>query len=175
MTDQPSRQVSARRHDTTDRPLGVDPLATVASVRRLSRSGQLLVAQIAKRHKLPVSDLNALVRIVDWGDVTPSVLARSLPLDQSSATELGDRLERAGLITRTRVPHDRRLVSLKPTKRGEKVVATAFGPVLDNLTEIIEATPPSDRAVIDHFLATVQASLDELLDAPVAPSRRSVV
>ena len=96
------------------------------------------------------------MRIVDWGSVTPTVLAQSLPLDQSSPTELADRLERAQLITCARVPNDRRRLSLQATPKGEEVVAEAFGPVFAKLTAIIEATPPGDRATVGEFLAAVE-------------------
>jgi DNA-binding MarR family transcriptional regulator len=141
--------------DAATRPVGLDLLPILGSVRRLTRVAQLLVAQSAKRQKLAVSDLSALARIADSRGVAPSALAQSLPLDQSSVTELADRLERAGLITRTRVKDDRRRISLQATPDGEHVVNEAFGPAFAKLIAIIESTPPSDRAAISRFLIEV--------------------
>lgn len=156
-----------------DEPLGVTLLPILSSARRSTRSAQLLVAQAAKREGLLISDLNALARIVDWRCVTPSVLARSLPLDQSSTTELADRLERAGLITRERVPQDRRRVALKPTKKGAAVVADAFGRVFGELIAILEQPEPAERAVVADFLGRVDSALQDLSGSPVTASSRT--
>jgi len=53
-------------------------------------------------------------------------LADDLQLAQSSATELVDRAEAAGLIVRTASPHDGRVVTISLSDAGETRFAAAF-------------------------------------------------
>jgi DNA-binding MarR family transcriptional regulator len=53
-------------------------------------------------------------------------LAADLQLAQSSATELVDRAEAAGLIVRTASPHDGRVVTISLSDEGEARFAAAF-------------------------------------------------
>jgi DNA-binding MarR family transcriptional regulator len=142
----------------------VEAADIVARVRSASRLGHLLVARAAKRQGLLANDLTALMRIVEWGGVSPTVLAQSLPLDQSSITELADRLQRHGLITRARVPTDRRLVLLTPTEKGERTVRDAVGPLFAELTELLDSMPDDDRDAVWRFVQRVDNVLSSLTE-----------
>jgi len=51
-----------------------------------------------------------------------SQIARQLTQEAQSTTELADRLERRGLVTRVRDPRDRRLVLLELTDAGREMI-----------------------------------------------------
>ncbi len=72
--------------------------------------------ELARRYGLAIGDIGALRVLRDRGDLAISQLGGALCMKASTATNLVDRLERAGLIGRGADPADRRvtLVSLSP-------------------------------------------------------------
>ena len=69
-------------------------------------------------------------------------LADDLQLAQSSATELVDRAEAAGLIVRTASPHDGRVVTISLSGEGESRFAAAFRALGGDRAELL--------AYLDH-------------------------
>ena len=72
--------------------------------------------ELARRYGLAIGDIGALRVLRDRGDLAISQLGGALCMKASTATNLVDRLERAGLVGRGADPADRRvtLVSLSP-------------------------------------------------------------
>jgi len=68
---------------------------------------------------LTESQLNVLEFIMSHEQVKPSDLTDFLATTPAAITTLMDRMEKAGLITRERDTHDRRIVWLKLTTKGE--------------------------------------------------------
>jgi DNA-binding MarR family transcriptional regulator len=64
-------------------------------------------------------------------------VADDLQLAQSSATELVDRAEAAGLLRRTASPHDGRVVSLSLSEEGEARFAAAFAALAGDRAELL--------------------------------------
>jgi DNA-binding MarR family transcriptional regulator len=64
-------------------------------------------------------------------------VADDLQLAQSSATELVDRAEDAGLIARTASPHDGRVVTLSLSAEGEARFAAAFSALGEDRAELL--------------------------------------
>jgi DNA-binding MarR family transcriptional regulator len=62
---------------------------------------------------------------------TVSELSKSLQLAQSTVTELVDRAERAGLLTRTTSADDARVTHIRLTDEGERRFAAAFRALAD--------------------------------------------
>jgi DNA-binding MarR family transcriptional regulator len=69
-------------------------------------------------------------------------VADDLQLAQSSATELVDRAEAAGLIVRTTSPHDGRVVTISLSDEGEARFAAAFRALGGDRAELL--------AYLDH-------------------------
>lgn len=68
---------------------------------------------------LTESQLNVLEFIMSHEQVKPSDLTDFLATTPAAITTLMDRMEKAGLIARERDTHDRRIVWLKLTQKGE--------------------------------------------------------
>ena len=69
-------------------------------------------------------------------------VAGDLQLAQSSATELVDRAEAAGLIVRTTAPHDGRVVTISLSEEGQARFAAAFAALAEDRAELL--------AYLDH-------------------------
>jgi len=86
-----------------------------ATVRRCGRTPQRYVLLLAVKGASDGSETRTIGGLAD-----------DLQLAQSSATELVDRAEAAGLIVRTMSPHDGRVVTISLSEEGEALVAAAF-------------------------------------------------
>jgi DNA-binding MarR family transcriptional regulator len=147
---------------------GADPAvssaATLTRMRAIVRTVQGLLAANATDAGLNQSDFQALVRVVDADGLTGADIGRMLGMTSSSTTELADRLETAGMINRTRSPSDRRLVILKPTARGRRLVQRALAPALTAVAEVLEDLNEHELALVDQFLDRVHERLASLSD-----------
>lgn len=97
--------------------------------------------------------------------MTGAELRRMLGVTSSSISELADRLERGGMITRTRPRPDRRLVVLESTPRGRRVVEGALAPVVAALAAVVRGLTDHELAVVSRFFDEVEHRLDEIAAA----------
>ena len=71
---------------------------------------------------ITVSQFFLLREIAQRGRVTVSEVAAGFGVTLSAVTALAEKLSRAGLISRTRDPHDRRVVWLELTRQGTEIL-----------------------------------------------------
>jgi DNA-binding MarR family transcriptional regulator len=96
------------------------------------------------------------------GPSTPTAIAARLQVTTASTTELIDRLERAGLVTRAPHPSDRRkvLVALTDSGRGKAgLVQSRFD---DALARTSSAYDERQRAVLLDFLRATAREVDAI-------------
>src|SRR6516165_8431188 len=74
---------------------------------------------LALERQLPRSELLALLLLQRHGERTMSELAEALGAPLSTASGIGERLARRGLVHRQRRPEDRRVVVVRLTRKGE--------------------------------------------------------
>src|SRR5499427_9022843 len=74
---------------------------------------------VALDRQLPRSEMLALLLLQRHGERTMSELAEDLGAPLSTASGIGERLARRGLVHRQRRPEDRRVVVVRLTRKGE--------------------------------------------------------
>jgi DNA-binding MarR family transcriptional regulator len=107
-----------------------------------------------------LNELLACAFIAVSGPRTPSEIAERLQITTASVTELVDRLERGGLVTRIPHPTDRRklLVTLTPTGvRKSELMQEHFTDVLAKCSTDLT---PSERTVVLNFLRHAAATME---------------
>ena len=92
-----------------------------------------------------------------------SHVARLLTQEAQSTTELADRLERRGLVRRTRDPRDRRLVLLELTPEGREVHARLQPGLSEGSEHVFAALNERDRARLAALLKPVRDRAADLL------------
>lgn len=98
----------------------------VAAVEELLR----LVAKVVRQHGREIlsqfditpPQFDALLVVANHEGITMGELCQRMYLACSTATDLIDRMERAGLLERVRDPQDRRVVRLKVRPRGQEIL-----------------------------------------------------
>jgi DNA-binding MarR family transcriptional regulator len=95
-------------------------------------------------------------RCLDLLDVhdglTAGELAEAASLSPGAVTTVLDRLERMGLVTRTRDEADRRRVLVELTPKARQLAFEAYGPVSAYASEYIEQLTDEEIEVISRFL-----------------------
>jgi DNA-binding MarR family transcriptional regulator len=112
-----------------------------------------------RRAELVSNDIAALSSVVDEQQMTGVELRQASGLTSSSVTELADRLERARLISRSRGNHDRRLVMIKPTAKGQRAVTRALGPLHARLSEVEKRHDAEELEKLAEFLVEINDAL----------------
>src|SRR5215212_4524359 len=92
-----------------------------------------------------------------------SHLARYLTQEAQSTTELADRLERRGLVRRTRDARDRRLVLLELTAEGRALYARIQPAVAEGGEQLFQGLNGRDRARLAALLRPVRDRAADLL------------
>jgi DNA-binding MarR family transcriptional regulator len=77
--------------------------------------------------------------------LTPVEVAKKLLSSQSGMTGKLDRLEEQGLIQRLRDPEDRRVVGLRVTDSGRRLIDEAFRSSLEVYESILDELSPAER------------------------------
>ncbi|MFG2267845.1 MarR family transcriptional regulator [Streptomyces sp. NPDC048720] len=122
----------------------------------------LLGAEFAARHGLHPTDVRALIHLLDAARAgtraTPGWLGGQLRLNSAGTTALVDRLERLGLVRRTRDTADRRRVLLEVEEKATGLGWTFFGPVIGEVVAASEGLDPGELETVRRFLASVLES-----------------
>lgn len=98
----------------------------------------------------------------------PAELGHKLGISTGSATELADRLERAGHISRTRDDKDRRRVSLVPENDSVERILGELTPLFDSLDNLTHRFSAVEQQAIARYL---RLAAQELTDYAAALGR----
>jgi len=120
-----------------------------------------LQREVAARHGIALADLHALRVLELTGPVPVSRLGAELGLVRSSATNLVDRLERAGLVGRAASPDDRRVTLVRLSPAGLRALG-GFAAVRDSdLVRRLLRLDAAERAALADLLERVTAPTEE--------------
>ena len=149
MNDQDDRLSSA----TDARPEIRDAVEAVSS---LVRSSDGFRHRAALEAQVGLTELRALGRIMVAGSLSPKQLAEALDLTTGTVTALLDRLERAGLVTRTPHPRDRRMLQIELTPLGRDRYSGVLAIWDRQVVAAAEAMPPEALLATVEFLRRLE-------------------
>jgi DNA-binding MarR family transcriptional regulator len=113
-------------------------------------------------NELPVAQLRVCT-ILQAGPRTVSAISEELGISVSAATQIADRLERAGYVERVAGQDDRRMKKLQLTVHGAEVMRSRRETRVRRAAAALEQLPPSARAEV---LQALHVLLDAGLAAP---------
>lgn len=96
--------------------------------------------------------LEALLVLREFGDLTMGELCGKMYLACSTATDLIDRMERNELIERVRDTNDRRVIRLKVLEKGARVIDEVLEVRREYLSNILSELNVSDKERLIHSL-----------------------
>lgn len=121
-----------------------------------------LQREIAARHGIALADLHALRVLELTGSVPVSHLGAELGLRRSSATNLVDRLERAGLVERAVDRQDRRVTLVTLSKKGLDALESFEMVRQSDLVPRLLALDEAERATFADLLDRITAPSEEI-------------
>ncbi len=95
------------------------------ALRRITRAIDLQSKKLQQRTGLTAPQMLILQAVGKAGHLSPSAIAQEVVLSQATVTNILDRLEKAGLLTRERSTSDKRVVLVHLTDAGEKRLEAA--------------------------------------------------
>jgi DNA-binding MarR family transcriptional regulator len=129
---------------------------------------------------ISMAQLHIMYTLERSGEMTMSRLADVLGVSLSNASGLVDRMEERGYIERTRVPEDRRIVLVRVTEAGTRMIQTNDALSDELMRAVLERLNPAELPVIARATAEVRAALEATTAQPArnlhetpTPSSRS--
>jgi DNA-binding MarR family transcriptional regulator len=153
----PADDASAASSPTDDplTPIIADFRTAITTLKSLSNERVLRVG-------LSMAQLNILYTLKRCGEMPMSRLAEMLNVSLSSATGLIDRIEERGLVERTRVPEDRRIVLIRVTPAGEQLLGELDILSDELLRSVLGRLDRSELTAVATAFASIR---DALVDA----------
>ncbi|ULR49175.1 MarR family winged helix-turn-helix transcriptional regulator [Streptomyces deccanensis] len=137
-------------------------MGLVHLLRAVTVKFDLLGAEFAARHGLHPTDVRALIHLLDAARAgeraTPGWLGEQLRLNSAGTTALVDRLERLGLVQRSRDTADRRRVLLEVEEKAMELGWAFFGPVIGEVVAAADGFEAGELETVHRFLTAVLES-----------------
>jgi MarR family 2-MHQ and catechol resistance regulon transcriptional repressor len=137
---------------------GVDDPATVAAVRayvKLMRAQRGVVARLEPALAacaLTLTQLGVLEAVLHLGPLTHRELGRKLLTSPGNLTDVVDKLEKRGLVTRVRADQDRRQVRVELTQAGRGLIEDIFPRHAADIAHAMGGLSPAELETLGHLL-----------------------
>ncbi|GAA3060513.1 MarR family transcriptional regulator [Streptomyces roseofulvus] len=125
------------------------PMAVFGRIHRLSAAVRNQVDQAYKPYGMGLGEFDVLATLRRSGEpytLSPRELTATLMITTGGMTGRLDKLEKAGLLTRSPDPNDRRGLRVTLTERGRELVDQAVGAGLERQREAVEAALTREEA-----------------------------
>lgn len=143
-------------------------LKILRSIRKIMRSADIYSKQLALRHGITLPQILCLNKVVDLGPISVKRLAEEIFLSPSTIVGITDRLEKRGLVSRTRSSLDRRSVVIEATREGVQM-KTEAPPVIQNaFLEALNQLPVKDQESMAYSLEKI-VEMMEIKKVDAAP------
>ena len=142
-------------------------VSAIGVIGRISRLEKMLAPELARvfaRHGLESWQYDVLATLRRAGkpyELTVGALLDSMMLASGTITHRIDRLEQRGLVERRSDPNDKRVVLVRLTAAGKKLVDATIVDHAANETELVSGLAPRERAELEALLRRLHVSLSE--------------
>ena len=113
-----------------------------------------------------MSQLHVMSMLDRHGDMPMSRLAEMIDISLSNATGLIDRMEERGFVERVRVPDDRRVVLVRLTESGRKLLDDIEILRAETLRTVLDRLDPDQLDGIARATADLRDALTEVASVP---------
>jgi DNA-binding MarR family transcriptional regulator len=117
------------------------------------------------REGVSMAQVHIMYTVQRHGEMTMSQLADVLNVSDSNATGLVDRMEERGFVCRERVPEDRRVVVVKTTEAGERLLGEVDALSDEILRSVLGRLDPDQLLGVGQAVADLRAAVDAVVEA----------
>lgn len=137
-------------------------LETLKLFRIIFKSANRHFHEIEKLAGIGGASLWALAEIAENEKLTVTDLAKNMSIHQSTASNLLDKLELQGYISRIRSAHDRRVVYLQSTDQGREILKRAPLPHRGILPDALLRLDPAKLAALHGQLIELVGGMQQI-------------
>lgn len=138
----------------------------VAAIRRIMHAVELHSRRLVEHVGLTGPQLAVLRKAAQLGRTPIGGLARAVHLSQPTVTGILDRLEKRGLLQRTRDEQDRRAVNISITPTGQALLDRAPSLLQDQFRKELDKLQEWEQTLMLSILQRIAAMMEaEALDA----------
>mgnify|MGYP002623763556 FL=1 len=103
----------------------------------------------------------ALQWLLEEGDLTVGELSNKMYLACSTTTDLIDRMERNGLVSRVRDEHDRRVVRIHLLEKGERIIEEVIEKRQRDLARVLENFSDEEIVFLERCLRKLHQEMNK--------------
>jgi len=148
--------------DTTTQPTGISDATLRGLVGyNMKRAFMVIRADLARTlepFELRMMTFTALTLVADNPGLSQSQLAEAMQVERPNLVVIVDELETRGLITRDRVPTDRRAYALRITADGARLLANATRAVAEHENHMMGRLSDAEEAALIATLNRIETS-----------------
>jgi DNA-binding MarR family transcriptional regulator len=115
---------------------------------------------------VPVAEAHALMDLAAGGPLNHGELAARLRLEKSTVSRLVRQLEKRKWIKRSPAAHDRRVIQIQLTPRGEAAAQRLADARHSKFDGLLAALPRQKRSSILEAMSTLVSAMDDARDRP---------
>ena len=141
----------------------------VGAIRRLIRAVSIDSVKMSRRYSLTAPQSGVLRSLSRGGPLSSAALSRELCVTPSNITGIIDRLEKKGLVHRSRMQGDRRVTLIQLTEAGAGLSRDLPDPIEIRLISGLSQLPAKKVKKLDDALKQIIDILDakQVEDAPL--------
>ena len=129
-------------------------------IRRLMQGNYLYNKELNKTYQVSAPQLSSLLALHENGPMPPSQIAKYIMVNSSTVTGIIDRLEQKGLVERSRISPDRRVITIALTEKGQELAKNAPPPIQKKIVDGLQKLPPNEIEKIVQALTKLTYMLD---------------
>jgi DNA-binding MarR family transcriptional regulator len=130
----------------------------------------LMLRHLIRRDEISLTAAGTLSRLHRSGPARLTSLAADEGVTQPSMTQLVQRMERQGLITRVADPGDGRVVLVAITEAGRELVRQRRRARIEHLSALLSQLAPADEAALTGAATAALPALQRLIQNAVSAS-----
>ncbi len=124
----------------------------------LSKHGRVFLSEM----EITFPQFNALLVLKEHGSLTMGELCKHMFTACSTATDLADRMEDAGLVERRRDKGDRRVVRIHLCSKGEEIVNEVIGKRQMLLAQALNGCPKDEMEQMLSIVKKLKQSVESV-------------
>jgi DNA-binding MarR family transcriptional regulator len=129
-------------------------------IRRLMQGSYIYNKELNKKYQVSAPQLASLLALFENGPMPPSQIAKYIMVNSSTVTGIIDRLEQKGLVERSRISLDRRVITIALTEKGQELAKNAPPPIQKKIVDGLQKLPPNETEQIVQALTKLTYMLD---------------
>ena len=145
----------------------------IADLRATIGTMKCAMSERLVRLGISMAQLNIMYTLQREGVMTMSHLADTLGASFSNATGLVDRMEERGFIERSRVPEDRRVVLVRVTEAGTRMIEESDAVSDELMRTVLARLDPAELPAIARAVAEVRSALEATAALAARPAHET--